>query len=111
MWFPCGSFKGDERSAALCKSYADGGLLAGVSKRQLDAGISGSLYKDQTKLIDGLVRSFPQLRKSRDNLEFGYKLSFEGLDESKSKIEPVEIKEQKGLMDGIKNVFSFGGSN
>merc|ERR1712127_140243 len=38
MWYPCGSFKGDDRSAALCASYRDDGLLAGVSKNQLDAG-------------------------------------------------------------------------
>jgi hypothetical protein len=110
MWYPCGSFKGDERSAALAKSYADGGLLSNLSKSQLDAGISGSLYRDQAKLIEGLVRALPHLRPDRNNLEFGYELAFEGLDESKSKLQLIEIKEQKNIFDNIKNAFNFGGN-
>ena len=50
VWYPCGSFKGDDRSAALAKSYADGGMLSGISKKQLDGGIAGSLYQDLAKL-------------------------------------------------------------
>ena len=110
LWYPCGSFKGDERSAALCKSYADGGLLSGLSKTQLDNGISGSLFRDQAKLTETILRALPQLRDSRNNLEFGYKLAYEGLSEEKSKIESIEIKEQKGFFDGIKNAFNFGGN-
>ena len=107
MWYPCGSFKGDDRSAALCKSYADDGFLAGISKKQLDAGIAGSLFNDLEKLKETVSRAYPQLRKSRDQLQFGYKLAYEGLsDEKASKIEPVEPKEQKGPLDGIKNIFS-----
>ena len=107
MWYPCGSFKGDERSAALAKSYADGGMLSGISKKQLDGGIAGSLYQDLAKLKETVVRAYPQLRKSRNDLEFGYKLAYEGLSEDKSKeIIPVEPKENKGPLDGIRNIFS-----
>lgn len=107
IWYPCGSFKGDERSAALAKSYSDDGLLAGISKKQLDGGIAGSLYSDLPKLKETVMRAYPQLRKSRDNLEFGYKLKFEGLSEEKSKeIIPVEPKEQSGPFDGLRNIFS-----
>lgn len=107
MWYPCGSFKGDDRSAALTKSWADGGLLAGVSKKQLDSGIAGSLYRDQKKLAESIARAYPQLRKSIDEFEYGYKLAFEGLDAKKaSEIFVVEPKESKGLMDNIKNIFS-----
>jgi hypothetical protein len=107
MWYPCGSFKGDERSAALAKSYADGGLLAGVSKRQIDGGIAGSLYRDQGKLKESVARSYPQLRKSREDFEFGYKLSYDGLsEEQSSEIKVIEPKETKGVFDSIKNAFS-----
>jgi len=107
MWYPCGSFKGDEKSAALAKSYADGGMLSGISKKQLDGGVAGSLYQDQTKLAESICRTYPQLRKSRDNFEFGYKLSFEGLSDEQSKeMCIVEPKEQKGVVDSIKNIFS-----
>ena len=107
VWYPCGSFKGDNRSGALAKNYADGGLLAGISKKQLDGGIAGSLFQDQDKLIDSIVRAFPQLNKSRGEFEFGYKLSFQNLPEEKAaEMTVVEPKEQKGVFDNIKNLFS-----
>lgn len=107
IWYPCGSFKGDERSAALAKSYSDGGMLSGISKKQLDGGIAGSLYSDLNKLKETVCRAYPQLRKARDELEFGYKLAFEGLPEDKAKeIIPVEPKEQKGVFAGLQNLFS-----
>jgi len=63
IWYPCGSFKGDDRSAALSKSFSEDGLLSGISKKQLDGGIAGSLYSDLTKLKDTVCRAYPQLRK------------------------------------------------
>ncbi|KAL9179046.1 hypothetical protein ACHAXT_000088 [Thalassiosira profunda] len=105
MWYPCGSFKGDEKSAALCQSYADDGMLSGISKNQLDAGVGGSLYRDQARLVETIVRGYPQLRKDRDNLEYGYKLSYDGLSKEQEKITVVEVKEQKGFLDGIKGAF------
>ena len=82
-------------------------MLSGISKKQLDAGIAGSLYRDQDKLRETVVRQFPQLRKVKDELEFGYKLGYQGLSEEQTKaVVPVEPKEQKGVLDGIKNIFS-----
>lgn len=104
MWYPCGSFKGDEKSRALATNYRDGGLLAGISKKQLDSGIEGSLYRDLPKLNESIFRAYPQLRKAKDELEYGYKLAFEGLD--KDEICPVTPKEQKGVLDSVKNMFS-----
>ena len=107
VWYPCGSFKGDERSGALAKSYADDGFLAGISKKQIDSGIAGSLFRDQEKLKDSICRAYPQLKKSRDEFEFGYKLAFFGLSPEKSEeIKIIVPKEQKGIIDNIKNIFS-----
>lgn len=105
MWYPCGSFKGDERSLALCTSYRDEGFLSGISKNQLDSGVAGSLYRDQAQLKETIFRAYPQLRKSKDELEFGYKLAFEGLGEDKTGVNPIVPKEQKGVLDGIKGMF------
>lgn len=82
-------------------------MLAGVSKKQLDGGISGSLAQDLPKLVETVCRAYPQLRKSRDNFEFGYKLGYIGLSEELSKeVNPVEPKENKGIFDGVRNIFS-----
>lgn len=105
MWYPCGSFKGDERSMALASSWRDDGLLAGVSKNQLDAGVAGSLASDLNKLKETVVRAYPQLRKSREDLEFGYKLAFDGLSDEQKKINFVEPKERKGFMDNFTGMF------
>lgn len=106
MWYPCGSFKGDDRSAALAKSYADDGMLSGISKNQMDSGIAGSLYRDLPKLKESIARSYPQLRKAQNEFEFGYKLSYEGLsDKQKSEIKVIEPKETKGFLDNIKGAF------
>ena len=107
VWYPCGSFKGDDRSAALAKSWSDGGMLSGISKKQLDAGIAGSLFRDLDKLQGTVVRAYPQLKKSKEGFEYGYKLGYKGLSEEEAnKVYPVEPKEQKGVLDGIKTIFS-----
>jgi hypothetical protein len=106
MWYPCGSFKGDEKSQALCKNYASQGLLAGLSKKQLDSGVEGSLYRDLPKLKETIVRAYPQLKRSKDDLQFGYKIAFEDLSEKEqNEITVVEPKETKGVFDNIKNMF------
>ncbi len=101
QWYPCGSFKGDERSAALAKSYADGGMFSGMSKSQMDKGVSGSLFRDLNKLQGALLRQYPQLKGKE--LEYGYKLAFEGLSEEQGKIAVIEVKEQSGVLDGVLN--------
>ncbi|KAL7529063.1 hypothetical protein ACHAXR_002777 [Thalassiosira sp. AJA248-18] len=108
MWYPCGSFKGDEKSAALCQNYVDDGLLSGISKNQLDSGVGGSLFRDIGRLEETIIRGYPQLRKDKGNLEYGYKLAYKGLSKEQEKITVVEIKEQKGFFDGIKS--AFGGN-
>jgi len=106
MWYPCGSFKGDEKSAALAQNYVDDGMLSGISKNQLDSGVGGSLFRDKGRLTETIVRGYPQLRKDRDNLEYGYKLSYPGLTKEQETIQIVDLAEQKGWFDGIKNAFS-----
>ena len=82
-------------------------MLAGISKKQMDGGISGSLFQDLDRLKESVVRTYPQLKKSRNDFEFGYKLAFEGLPEDKAgETFVVEPKEQKGVFDGVKNLFS-----
>ena len=74
-------------------------IIAGISKSQLDKGVSGSLFRDVGQLKQSLIRGYPQL-KGKD-LEFGYKLSFEGLSEEQSKTQLIEVKESKGFFEGL----------
>jgi hypothetical protein len=105
MWYPCGSFKGDERSTALAQSYRDGNLLASVSKNQLDSGVSNSVAQDLDKLQEQIFRAIPQLRKSKGNLEFGYRLAFEGLSEEQKKMNIFIPQKREGFFDKIKGAF------
>jgi hypothetical protein len=105
QWYPCGSFKGDARSKALCQNYADDGLFSGMAKKQLDTGMAGSLFREIGNLAGTVIRAYPQLKKSKDNLEYGYKVAFEGLPENQE-ITPVKPTEQSGILDSIKGMFS-----
>ena len=89
----------------MAKSYSDDGFMSGMSKNQLDSGVEGSLFQDLKKLKESIVRTYPQLKKTRDELEFGYKLAFDGLSEEKGKMNLVEPKERKGLLDNFKGMF------
>ena len=81
--------------------------MSGIAKKQLDGGIAGCLAKDFPRLKETIVRAYPQLRKSREEFEFGFKLGFDGLDKEKSKaVVPIVPKENKGPLDGIRNIFS-----
>ena len=105
MWYPCGSFKGDERSKALCSSYTSGGILAGIAKKQLDDGIAGALAQEYDKLVSSIIRGYPHLSARKNELEFGYKIAiFERKEAWPMTV--IEPKKQVGLLDNIKNIFS-----
>ena len=61
--------------------------MAGVSKKQLDGGISGSLFIPRFRKAErkSPQRAYPQLRKAKDELKFEYRLAFVGLPEDKAK--------------------------
>lgn len=106
MWYPCGSFKGDERSAALAQSFRDGGMLSGISKKQLDGGVANSLAQDESKLAETIARAYPQLRKSINEFEYGYKLAYDGLSEEQTTVNVIVPKKREGgFLDGVKNLF------
>ncbi|KAL3785040.1 hypothetical protein ACHAW5_003339 [Stephanodiscus triporus] len=58
MWYPAAPSRG--REVRVCQSYASDGLLASVSKNQLDAGVGSSLARDRTRLEETIVRGYPQ---------------------------------------------------
>ena len=78
--------------------------MSGMAKNQLDSGIAGSLYQDISKLKESIVRVYPQLKKARNELEFGYKVAFDGIPEDEPTT-PVKPKEMKGFLDGVRGMF------
>uniref|UniRef100_A0A7S0GCJ0 Uncharacterized protein n=2 Tax=Proboscia inermis TaxID=420281 RepID=A0A7S0GCJ0_9STRA len=84
-------------------SWRDDGLLSGVSKNQLDTGVGNSLAEDINKLNESIFRQYKQLRKSKDSLEYGYKLAFEGLSEEQKKMNIIVPEKMDGIMDNVKS--------
>jgi len=92
VWYPGGSLKGDARSKALVESWRDNTLmLKDQYKGSLDGGMAKSIFSDKAKFVQSLVKMYPQLKKSQDELEFGYKVKIPGLEE---KLEAEGRKEE-----------------
>eukprot|EP00287_Rhodomonas_sp_CCMP768_P005342 CAMPEP_0196720048 /NCGR_PEP_ID=MMETSP1091-20130531/2903_1 /TAXON_ID=302021 /ORGANISM="Rhodomonas sp., Strain CCMP768" /LENGTH=217 /DNA_ID=CAMNT_0042061161 /DNA_START=60 /DNA_END=713 /DNA_ORIENTATION=+ len=115
VWYPCGSLKGDQRSRSLVEAWRDNSLfLKGQYKTTLDKGMAKSVFEQRDRFIDSIVRLYPQLKKSRADLEFGYKVKIPGLEEKlKEEGREDELKitiiteEGGGLLDGLKSSFGL----
>jgi hypothetical protein len=106
VWYPCGSFKGDERSKALCDSYTSNPFLGGLAKKQLDSGVANSIFDSLKQLVEGACRQYPQLRKQRENLTWGYKLVAVDLTaEQKEMIIVTPVQRETGFLGNIKTLF------
>jgi hypothetical protein len=82
VWYPGGSLKGDARSKSLVESWRDNTLmLKDQYKGSLDGGMAKSIFTDKAQFVNSLVKMYPQLKKSRDELEFGYQVKIPGLQE------------------------------
>merc|ERR1719231_2240451 len=77
-WYPAGSLGGDERS----KDLVEGGI---------DRGVASSLFPDKDKFVSQVIQTYPQLKKRKNELKFGYKLSYPGLLEKRP--EAAEVTE------------------
>jgi len=63
------------------------------------------MAQDLTKLEQQVFRSLPQLRKSKGNLEFGYRLAFDGLSEEQKKMNIIVPEKKDGFFDKLKGAF------
>jgi len=106
MWYPCGSFKGDDKSKQLCQTIVDDGFMSGMASTQLDKGIAATLFRDGPKLKQQLFSVYPQLKSAKNDLTFAYKVSFAGFDEELIEVEPKQ--DAGGFLSNVKNMFSGG---
>ena len=77
-WYPAGSLGGDERSKDLIESYMTD-WTKGFAKGGIDRGVASSLFPEKAKFVAQCLDTYPQLKKAKDGLVFGYKVSYEGL--------------------------------
>ncbi|KAI0567348.1 hypothetical protein FGB62_3g432 [Gracilaria domingensis] len=86
LWYPLGAVKGDDRSKSLVDALK-GGFAKGMYENALDKGIAQTVYgKDSNRFQQNALRMYPQLKKSQNNLEFGYKVAAKDLDERPIKL-------------------------
>lgn len=114
LWIPCGDLAGDQRATALVNAWMSG-FLEGTYKSQLDQGIAKSIFTQEDTFVKGLIENYKPFKKfTKDDLEFGYKIDFEGLEEKmgEQKIMPIVKGMEKGWTDNVKDAFGglFGGN-
>merc|ERR1719149_418924 len=109
MWYPAGSLGGDDKSRDLVEQYM-GGLLSGVAKGGIDRGVASSLFPEQDKFVAKVLETYPQLKRTKNDLKFGYKVTYEGLVEKRP--EAKEVTEltpdmQDSVVDKFKKNLGF----
>ena len=69
--------------------------------------ISRAIYHSEADLLQGAFRAFPVLKKSKDNLEYGYRLKGEKDDDIELARKPRDRSERGllGAINGIKGLF------
>lgn len=78
---------------------------SGLAKGGIDRGVASSLFPDKDKFVAQVLQTYPQLKKNKDALKFGYKLSYPGLLEKRPEAaEVTELTEdmQDNVMDKMK---------
>ena len=64
---------------------------SGLAKGGIDRGVASSLFPDKDKFVAQVIQTYPQLKKRKNDLRFGYKLSYPGLLEKRP--EAAEVTE------------------
>ncbi len=69
--------------------------------------ISRAIYHSEADLLQGAFRAFPVLKKSKDNLEYGYRLKGEKDDDIETVVRqrPRSERGLQGAINGIRSLF------
>ena len=108
-WYPAGSLGGDERSKDLIESYMTD-WTKGFAKGGIDRGVASSLFPEKAKFVAQCLATYPQLKKAKDALKFGYKVSYPGLLEKRPEAKEVtELSEdmQDNAFEKMKKNLGF----
>lgn len=95
LWIPCGNLAGDSRATSLVNAWMSG-FLTETYKGQLDQGIARSIFAQEASFTKGIIENYKPFRKFKaEDLVFGYKVKFEGLEEKMGEQKVTELK--KGM--------------
>lgn len=91
IWYPLGSVKGDDRSKQMVGALKNA-LGRALYENALDKGIAQTVYgQGKQRFVGSAVRLYPQLKRATKVLEFGYKVSAQGLEAQKIKLVTEEM--------------------
>ena len=82
----------------------------GFAKGGIDRGVASSLFPEKDKFVAQCLATYPQLKKAKDALKFGYKVSYPGLLEKRPEAKEVtELSEdmQDNAFEKMKKGLGF----
>lgn len=114
LWIPCGNLQGDNRATALVNAWMSG-FLTETYKTQLDQGVARSIFSQEDSFAKNIIENYKPFNKfKKEDLAFGYKVKFQGLEEKLGEQKVTELKKgmEKGWLDNVKEGFAgiFGGN-
>ena len=108
LWIPCGDLAGDKRATSLVNAWMSG-FLTDVYRGQLDSGIARSIFSQEDSFAMNIIENYKPFRKyTKNDLQFGYKIDFPGLEEKmgEQKITAISPGMEKSWFDTAKEGFS-----
>lgn len=112
MWYPCGNLQGDERSKSLVDGWMSNSMgMGGIVKGNIDKSIAASVFAGNAfeNLKNQVVQLYPALKNAKNELEFGYKIEYDGLEDAVGKQEVTILSQEmsEGPLDKLKNMLNF----
>lgn len=104
LWIPCGDLAGDQRATALVNAYMSG-FMSEMYEGQIKQGIAKSIFSQEEQFVNGLIENYKPFKKfTKDDLQFGYKVEYEGLEEKmgEQSIQPLEKGMEKNWADNVR---------
>jgi hypothetical protein len=108
LWIPVGDLAGDNRATAVVNAWMSG-FLTDTYKGQLDQGVAKSIFAQGDAFATNIIENYKPFRKfSKEDLQFGYKVKFPGLEEKvgEQKITPIVEGMDKNFADNIREGFA-----